>query len=138
MDSFTRNVFANVKQHTGGDSECVKTFQDVNTNSKRMEVIKYARFCTNNLKEYNNTHTMASNVPMRTRSGRVSKPPDRYTPVEEVTDDYSKDEHDEDDSEDDSDYDESDVSEEETDDDEDADENGNLKDFVVDDEDEEA
>ena len=26
--------------------------------------------------------------PVKTRSGRVSKPPERYSPVEEVTDDY--------------------------------------------------
>jgi hypothetical protein len=74
--------------------------------------------------------------PVRTRSGRVSKPPDRYQPVEEVTDDYSdEEEFDEDDDEED--FEESDEEEEEETDDEDADENGNLKGFVVDSDDEE-
>ena len=71
-----------------------------------------------------------------TRSGRMIKKPDLYQPAEEVLeDDYADDEHDSDmgsdidtedeyNSEDDDDYDE----------DDDADENGNLKDFVVDDE----
>ena len=57
----------------------------------------------------------------RTRSGRVSKPPVKYEPTEEVIDDYS-------------DEDEDDEDEDEDEDDEDADENGNLKDFIVDDE----
>jgi len=66
----------------------------------------------------------------RTRSGRVSKPPQRYEPVEQVEDDYA-----------DEDYDshESDVSseisydsdEDEDDADDDADDDGNLDGFVV-------
>ena len=76
----------------------------------------------------------------RTRSGRISRPPVRYEPVEEVTDDIEEDGTVED-SEDlgDTDTDESEEdSDEESDDDSDADENGNLKDFIVDsDEDEE-
>jgi hypothetical protein len=76
--------------------------------------------------------------PVRTRSGRVSKPPDRYIPTEEVTDDYAREDHDEDEydiSDSDDDFEETD--EEETDDDSDGDENGNLKGFVVEDESEE-
>lgn len=76
---------------------------------------------------------MASTV---TRSGRVSKKPERLDPEEIVDDDYS-DEEDDDYSDDDEDLCETD--DEDTDDDEDdADENGNLKDFVVEDEEEEA
>jgi hypothetical protein len=62
-----------------------------------------------------------------TRSGRVSKKPERYEPIEQVEDDYS-DEEDEDYS------DEEDLCE--TEDEDDADENGNLDGFVVSDEDE--
>ena len=77
---------------------------------------------------------------IRTRSGRVSKAPERLELFEEIEDDYREDEYDSDvdlletDDEDlleeDSDEDEEDYS------DSDADENGNLKDFVVDDDDE--
>jgi len=78
---------------------------------------------------------------IRTRSGRVSKVPERLELFEEIEDDYKEDEYDSDvdlletDDEDfleeeDSDEDEEDYS------DSDADENGNLKDFVVDDDDE--
>jgi ribonuclease E len=77
----------------------------------------------------------------RTRSGRLSKVPERLELFEEVEDDYKEDEYDsdvdlletgdEDFLEDDDDDDE----DEEYEDDSDADENGNLKDFVVDDED---
>jgi hypothetical protein len=77
---------------------------------------------------------------IRTRSGRVSKVPERLELFEEIEDDYREDEYDSDvdlletDDEDlleeDSDEDEEDYS------DSDADENGNLKDFVVDDDDE--
>ena len=31
---------------------------------------------------------------VKTRSGRISKPPVRYEPVEEVTDDYAEEDHD--------------------------------------------
>jgi hypothetical protein len=72
---------------------------------------------------------------VRTRSGRVSKPPDRYQPVEEVTDDYADDDYDDVDDEE-SEYEEEtdDEDDDDEDDDDDADENGNLKGFVVDDE----
>ena len=65
-----------------------------------------------------------------TRSGRVSKKPERYEPIEQVEDDYS-DEEDEDYS------DEEDLCETEDEDEDDADENGNLDGFVVSDEDDE-
>jgi hypothetical protein len=70
---------------------------------------------------------------IRTRSGRVSKPPERLEIFEEVEDDYT----DDDDSDfDEDDYDSESESESESDD-EDADENGNLAGFIVDDEDDE-
>jgi hypothetical protein len=65
----------------------------------------------------------------RTRSGRVSKPPVRYEPIEQVEDDYADDDYDS--------HESSDVSSEvsydssEEDLDEDADEDGNLDGFVV-------
>lgn len=64
----------------------------------------------------------------RTRSGRVSKPPVRYEPVEQVEDDYAADDYDSDESEISStvsseDEEEGDVS--------DADDDGNLDGFVV-------
>lgn len=64
----------------------------------------------------------------RTRSGRVSKPPVRYEPVEQVEDDYAPEDYDTDESSDVS----SEVSydDEELDDD-DADDEGNLDGFVV-------
>lgn len=65
----------------------------------------------------------------RTRSGRVSKPPERYEPIEQVEDDYGSDDYDTDESEilsDDS-FDDDD----EEDDEDDADEDGNLDGFVV-------
>jgi len=64
----------------------------------------------------------------RTRSGRISKPPERYEPVEQVEDDYAPDDYD---------TDESDISstvsseDEDEEDDSDADEDGNLDGFVV-------
>ena len=70
-----------------------------------------------------------------TRFGRAVKKPTLYVPAEEVLiDDYASDEHDsviDSDIDTDDEYISSDESEEEYD--EDADENGNLKDFVVDD-----
>lgn len=66
---------------------------------------------------------------VRTRSGRVSKPPVRYEPVEQVEDDYSAEDYDTE-IEDDSDISDSD-DEDDFDDDEDADEDGNLDGFVV-------
>lgn len=71
----------------------------------------------------------------RTRSGRVSKPPTRYEPVENVTDDYADDDYDEDDPN--GENDESDDDEESDDEESDEEETESLKDFIVDDEDEE-
>ena len=73
----------------------------------------------------------------RTRSGRISKPPTRYEPVEQVEDDYAEDDYDSDESEIKSGEDSDDFSEEDTDD-EDADEDGNLDGFVVPDKSESA
>lgn len=65
----------------------------------------------------------------RTRSGRISKPPVRYEPVEQVEDDYDDEDYDTEESAIDSDA-SSDASDEE-DDEEDADDDGNLDGFVV-------
>jgi hypothetical protein len=71
-------------------------------------------------------------VATRTRSGRHIKKPILFQPAETVLeDDYATDEHDTDL---DSDIDTDDEEEYSSEDEEDADENGNLKDFVVDDE----
>jgi hypothetical protein len=73
-------------------------------------------------------------VSTRTRFGRVVKKPSLYVPVETVLDDdYATDEHDDTDSESLIDTEDEYKSDDESDDDDDADENGNLKDFVVDD-----
>jgi hypothetical protein len=73
-------------------------------------------------------------VSTRTRFGRVVKKPTLYVPVETVLDDdYATDEHDDTDSESLIDTEDEYKSDDESDDDDDADENGNLKDFVVDD-----
>ena len=66
----------------------------------------------------------------RTKSGRVSKPPVRYEPVEKVEDDYGTDDYDSDESDIDSNFDD-DEEDEEDDDEEDADDEGNLDGFVV-------
>ena len=66
----------------------------------------------------------------RTRSGRVSKPPQRYEPVEIPVDDYATDDYDTDDDGDDIDSVEED-SDEEFSDESDADDDGNLDGFVV-------
>jgi hypothetical protein len=66
----------------------------------------------------------------RTRSGRVSKPPVRYEPVEQVEDDYAPEDYDTEDP-DDSEEDISTDDEDEEDDESDADEDGNLDGFVV-------
>jgi len=66
----------------------------------------------------------------RTRSGRVSKPPVRYEPVEQVEDDYAPEDYDTEDPGESS----EDIStddEDEEDDESDADEDGNLDGFVV-------
>jgi hypothetical protein len=66
---------------------------------------------------------------VRTRSGRVSKPPERYEPVEQVEDDYASEDYDTDEVSEVS----SEVSYDESEDEgeDDADENGNLDGFVV-------
>ena len=72
---------------------------------------------------------VATSEPPRTRSGRVSKPPVRYEPVEQVEDDYSAAEYDSHESDT---CDENNISsEDEEDDEEDADDDGNLDGFVV-------
>jgi len=66
----------------------------------------------------------------RTRSGRVSKPPTRYEPVEQVEDDYAPEDYDTEDPGESS----EDIETEEDEEDEDesdADEDGNLDGFVV-------
>jgi hypothetical protein len=67
---------------------------------------------------------------IRTRSGRVSKPPVRYEPVEQVEDDYADDDYDTDESDISSTV-SSDDEDEDEEDDSDADEDGNLDGFVV-------
>jgi hypothetical protein len=66
---------------------------------------------------------------VRTRSGRVSKPPVRYEPVEQVEDDYAPEDYDTEDPDDSSE--DIDTDEDEEDDESDADEDGNLDGFVV-------
>jgi hypothetical protein len=66
----------------------------------------------------------------RTRYGRVSKPPEKYEPIEKVEDDYATDDYDSSESEIDSNFEDDDEDEEE-DDESDADEDGNLDGFVV-------
>lgn len=65
----------------------------------------------------------------RTRSGRVSKPPTRYEPVEIVEDDFSDSAYDDDETDGD------DEEDEEDEDEEDDDDAGSLNEFVVDDSD---
>jgi hypothetical protein len=76
--------------------------------------------------------SQAESVPTvsKTRSGRVSKPPDRYEPVEKVEDDYSAADYDSTESEIKTDEDDDDDDEEDEEED-DADEDGNLDGFVV-------
>lgn len=70
-----------------------------------------------------------------TRSGRISKKPERLDPEEDVEDDYSDEDYEEEEEEDLCETDDEDEDDEDEEDAEDADENGNLKGFVVDDED---
>ena len=65
----------------------------------------------------------------RTRSGRVSKPPVRYEPIEQVEDDYDSDDYDS--VIGDTDVEDDDDESEEFSDEDDADEDGNLDGFVV-------
>ena len=78
----------------------------------------------------NSPDSAVTSEPPRTRSGRVSKPPVRYEPVEQVEDDYSDAEYDSHES-DTCDDDVSEVDSDEEDDEEDADDDGNLDGFVV-------
>lgn len=72
-------------------------------------------------------------TPYTSRSGRIIKKPDFYEPVERPEDDFKEDEYDDDDGDDgDEDIDDD---EEDDDEDEDADENGNLRGFIVNDDD---
>jgi len=66
----------------------------------------------------------------RTRSGRVSKPPAKYEPIEKVEDDYDADDYDSHESGIASNF-EDDADEEDEEDEDDADEDGNLDGFVV-------
>lgn len=66
---------------------------------------------------------------MRTKSGRVSKPPVRYEPIEQVEDDYATEDYDTEEEEDIGD--DNDEDEEDFDDEDDADEDGNLDGFIV-------
>lgn len=66
----------------------------------------------------------------KTRSGRVSKPPVRYEPVEQVEDDYAPDDYDTEDPDDDS-VEILTESDDFDDDEDDADDDGNLDGFVV-------
>ena len=80
--------------------------------------------------ETDQSNPTASEPQTRTRSGRVSKPPERYEPIEQVEDDYGPDDYDTDESDvltGESSFDDSD----EEDDEDDADEDGNLDGFVV-------
>lgn len=79
----------------------------------------------------NSPDVAVTSEPPRTRSGRVSKPPVRYEPIEQVEDDYSGDEYDSHESDT---CDDDDVCDDDSDDDsdeEDADDDGNLDGFVV-------
>ena len=71
----------------------------------------------------------SSSGAVRTRSGRVSKAPVRYEPVEQVEDDYAPEDYDTDEPVESSEDIETD--EDEEDDESDADEDGNLDGFVV-------
>lgn len=77
-------------------------------------------------------------VASRTRSGRISKVPDRLDPIEDIPeDDYSDNDYEtESDPGSEDDIDLLQTDDEDDFEDEDMDENGNLKGFVVDDEDE--
>ena len=71
----------------------------------------------------------SSSGAVRTRSGRVSRAPVRYEPVEQVEDDYAPEDYDTDEPDESSEDIETD--EDEEDDESDADEDGNLDGFVV-------
>tara|TARA_B100000427_G_scaffold87804_1_gene72220 strand:+ start:4937 stop:5200 length:264 start_codon:yes stop_codon:yes gene_type:complete len=85
--------------------------------------------------------TKVVTAPIRTRSGRISKVPERLDPLEDLPeDDYSDDDYEtESESEIESDIDllQTDDEDDFEEDDSDMDENGNLKGFVVEDEEDE-
>tara|TARA_B100000427_G_scaffold85014_1_gene69614 strand:+ start:3766 stop:4029 length:264 start_codon:yes stop_codon:yes gene_type:complete len=83
--------------------------------------------------------TKVVTAPLRTRSGRISKVPERLDPLEDLPeDDYSDDDYEtETDIESEIDLLQTDDEDDFEDDDSDMDENGNLKGFVVDDEEDE-
>jgi hypothetical protein len=71
----------------------------------------------------------------KTRTGRLIKKPDTFQPTEtDLVDDYAVDDHDTDFDSDLDTEDEEEYTSDEDDDEDEMDENGNLKDFVVDDE----
>jgi hypothetical protein len=71
----------------------------------------------------------------KTRTGRMIKKPELFQPTEsELVDDYAVDDHDTDFDSDLDTEDEEELTSDEDEDEDDMDENGNLKDFVVDDE----
>ena len=82
----------------------------------------------NTLREKTSMQTETETEVKRTKSGRLVKPPERYTPIEQVEDDYDTDDYDSDEDED-EDYESSDDEE-----DDESDSEGSLKDFVVPDE----
>ena len=67
----------------------------------------------------------------RTRYGRVSKPPVKYEPIEQVEDDYADDDYDSDDTDGLDDVEIETDSDEEDFDEDDADDDGNLDGFIV-------
>ena len=75
--------------------------------------------------------TVSDAPALRTRSGRVSKPPERYEPVEQVEDDYAAEDYDTEESSDVSSEVSYDTEDELADGEDDADEDGNLDGFVV-------
>ena len=85
------------------------------------------------------TKVVTAPAPIRTRSGRISKVPERLDPLEDLPeDDYSDDDYEtETDIESEIDLLQTDDEDDFEDDDSDMDENGNLKGFVVDDEEDE-
>ena len=129
MDSFIRNVFVDAKQPKEDVLDSVKILQVININLRPTEEQRFVKFYIIHLKSNNIECIMTTEV-VKTRSGRISKPPVRYEPVEEVTDDYAEEDHDVEESEEE--YEDESEEESESDDEEDdANENGNLKGFVV-------
>ena len=84
------------------------------------------------------TKVVTAPAPIRTRSGRISKVPERLDPLEDLPeDDYSDDDYEtETDIESEIDLLQTDDEDDFEDDDSDMDDNGNLKGFIVDDDEE--